>query len=72
MPATQTTNPQEFSQGTRQSPAILELLLLTICKSLQRQSIGQQTLAFYVDNTQILLDTYLHEQAVEEAPANPQ
>ena len=39
-------------------PAILQLLLLTICESLRRQRIGQQTLAFYVNDTQILLDTH--------------
>ena len=72
MPARQSTNPQELSQGTHQSPAILELLLLTICESLRRHSIGQQTPTFYVDDTQILLDTHRSEQAVEEAPANPQ
>ncbi len=65
--------PHELSQGTRQSPAILQRLLLTICESLrQPQSIGQQTLAFYVDDTQILLETHRCEQAVEEAPAYPQ
>ena len=47
-------------------------LNLITCKSLRRQSIGQETRTFYVDDTQIFLGTHRHEQAVEEAPANPQ
>jgi hypothetical protein len=73
MPASQTTKPHELSQGSRQSPAILQHLLLTICESpRQRHNTGQQTLAFYVDDTQILLETHRHEQTVEETPASPQ
>ena len=72
MPARQSANPQELSQGTHQSPAILQLLLFTICESLRHRSIGQQTPAFYVDDAQILLETHRSEQVVEESPANPQ
>ena len=73
MPASRTTKPHELSQGSRQIPAILQRLLLTICESpQQRQNIGLQTLAFYVDDTQILLKTHRCEQAVEETPASPQ
>ena len=72
MPASQTTKPHELSQGSRQSPTILQRLLLTICESTRQwHNIGQQTL-FYVDNTQILLETHRREQAVEETPASPQ
>jgi hypothetical protein len=73
MRASQTTKPHELSQGSRQSPTILQRLLLTICESTwQRHNIGQQILAFYVDDTQILLETHRREQAVEETPASPQ
>jgi len=51
MPARQIKTPQELSQGTSQSPAIFQLLLLTICETCrQSQSIGQQMLALYVDD----------------------
>ena len=74
MPASQTTKSHEqFSQGSRQSPTILQRLLLTICESTQqRQNIGQQTLALYVDDTQLPLKTHRFEQAVEDTPASPQ
>ena len=63
MPASQPTKPHELSQGSPQSPAILQHLL---------HNIGQQTLAFYVDDTRILLETHRRDQAVEETPASPQ
>ena len=43
------------------------------CESTQqRQNIGQQTLALYVDDTQLPLETHRFEQAVEDTPASPQ
>jgi hypothetical protein len=44
MPARQSVNLQELSQGTHQRPAILHLLQLTICESLRRHNIGDTTL----------------------------
>ena len=72
MPARQTANTHELSQGSRHSLTILQLLLLTTCESLGRHNIGQETWAFYINNTHFFLETHRREQAVEEAPANPQ
>jgi hypothetical protein len=54
MLARQTTKPQELSQGTSQSPAIFQLLLIIWEALRQRQSIGQQTLALYIDDTHLI------------------
>jgi hypothetical protein len=72
MPASQTTTPQELTQGSRQSPAILQHLLLTICVLPRQRHNIEQTLACYVDDTQILLETHRREQTVDETPTPPQ
>ncbi len=54
MSASQPTKPHELSQGSPQSPAILQRLL---------HNIGQQTPALYVDDTEILLESHRRDDS---------